>query len=225
VRVTIHRHNVDDLEEIARLLIEELGLPGFSTNSAGEMGLCRRNRDDVSLTVAERSRAMETLVRLNGRHGGRISAAAGPQAEARMWSEMLEARRDGKRIAGRGTLSACGCTSSKIAVRADGVIVPCCMLSQIALGRINRDDLQKIWLEHPAMQQMRSRRTIALTAFEFCRGCEFIDLCTGNCPGLAYTLTGQVDHPSPDACLRRFLEAGGRVPGRALPDRSPHTSP
>jgi SynChlorMet cassette radical SAM/SPASM protein ScmE len=33
VRVTIHRHNVYDLEAIAHLLLEDLGLGGFSTNS------------------------------------------------------------------------------------------------------------------------------------------------------------------------------------------------
>ncbi len=32
VRLTIHRHNVRDLEEAARLLLEEVGLPSFSTN-------------------------------------------------------------------------------------------------------------------------------------------------------------------------------------------------
>ena len=54
-----------------------------------------------------------------------------------------------------------------------------------------------------------------MTEFEFCAGCAYVPYCTGNCPGLAYTLTGQVDHPSPDACLRRFLEEGGRIPGPA----------
>jgi SynChlorMet cassette radical SAM/SPASM protein ScmE len=58
VRVTIHRQNVNDLEGIARLLLEEIGLPGFSTNSASFMGLCRRNAEQVQLTVAEHSLAM-----------------------------------------------------------------------------------------------------------------------------------------------------------------------
>jgi hypothetical protein len=35
---------------------------------------------------------------------------------------------------------------------------------------------------------------------------------------LAHNLTGQVDHPSPDACLRRYLEDGGKLP-RVTPDR------
>ena len=49
VRVTIHRHNVDDLEATARFLLEELGLPGFGTNSAGYLGACRGNAGDILL--------------------------------------------------------------------------------------------------------------------------------------------------------------------------------
>ena len=65
IRVTIHRENVRDLEGVARLLLDDIGLPSFSTNSAGYMGLCRQNAEQVQLTVEERSLAMETLLRLN----------------------------------------------------------------------------------------------------------------------------------------------------------------
>ncbi len=64
VRVTIHKQNVKDLEEIAKLLLEDLGLSGFSTNAASYMGLCRYNKDEVQLTVEERSSAMEILLKL-----------------------------------------------------------------------------------------------------------------------------------------------------------------
>jgi SynChlorMet cassette radical SAM/SPASM protein ScmE len=106
VRVTIHRQNVMDLEDIARLLLEELGLPGFSTNSAGYMGACRQNTDQVQLTVGERTQAMEMLLKLNEKYKGRISASAGPLAEGRDWLIMEKARREGRaRIPGRGCLS------------------------------------------------------------------------------------------------------------------------
>ena len=52
VRVTIHRHNVHDLEATARFLLEELGLPSFGTNAAGYLGACRRNAGQVLLDVA-----------------------------------------------------------------------------------------------------------------------------------------------------------------------------
>jgi SynChlorMet cassette radical SAM/SPASM protein ScmE len=213
VRVTIHRHNVHDLEAIARFLLDELGLPGFGTNSAGYLGTCRMNADDVMLTVAGRQLAMTTLLRLAEKYPDRISASAGPLSEGRGWPRMEKARTQGApAFPNGGRLTACGCPSNKISVRADGVIVPCTMLGHVALGRINHDSLAEIWRNSPALNRLRNRQTIPLAGFEFCAGCSYMPYCTGNCPGLAYATTGQVDHPSPDACLRRFLGEGGTIP-------------
>ena len=216
VRVTIHRRNVRDLEGEARLLLDEIGLPGFSTNAASYMGLCRQNAELVQLTVEERSLAMETLLELSRRYDGRINAAAGPLAEGRTWLEMEAARCEGREpMPGRGFLTGCGGPLSKLAVRADGVIVPCGQMPHIELGRINRDDLRQVWQDHPELKRLRERREIPLSDFSFCEGCPYIPYCTGNCPALAYTLVGEENHPSPDACLRRFLEQGGRLPAES----------
>ena len=211
-RVTIHRHNLHDLDKIAHLLLDQLGLPSFGVNSAGYMGACRANADDLQLNLEERQEAMRTLLRLAATRGGRISSTAGPLADARMWRRMEEARaRDEPGFHDAGRLTACGCPSTTLSVRADGSIVPCIMLPHITLGRINRDALAGVWRHSPTLNRFRARRAIPLTAFAFCAGCPYVPYCTGNCPGLAYTLAGQVDHPSPDACLRRFLEAGGAL--------------
>lgn len=213
VRVTIHRHNVPDLEAIAMLLLDEIGLSGFSTNAASYMGLCRQNVEQVGLSVEDRTLAMETLLKLNRKYDNCISAQAGPLADAVRWTEMELARQKGKkRISTGGFLTACGCGMNKIAVRADGAIVPCTMLSHMEIGQINKDDLKDIWQNHPEMKKIRQRRNIPLNDYEFCKGCEYINYCTGNCPGLAYTITGKVNHPSPDACLRQFFEDGGKLP-------------
>jgi SynChlorMet cassette radical SAM/SPASM protein ScmE len=213
VRVTINRHNVYDLDNIARLLLEDLDLAGFGINSAGYLGSCRLHADDILLTTEERLVAMETLLDLSKKYDGRISAMAGPLAEARTWCRMEKARSEGApAFPYGGRLTGCGCTSSKIAVRADGKIIPCCMLPHIELGRIIHDSLEEVWHHSPALNQLRRRYTIELTRFQFCSDCQYISYCTGNCPGAAYSLTGMVDHPSPDACLRHYLEGGGLLP-------------
>lgn len=217
VRVTIHRYNVSDLDHIAKLLLEDIGLNGFSTNVASYQGLCRENNEQIKLDAETQSLAMESLLGLAKKYNGRITANAGPLANARMWLEMEKARREGlESMSGRGCLSGCGGMMSKIAVRADGVLVPCSQLPHIELGRINKDDLMDIWQNHPEMNRMRNRRRIPLSEFEFCQGCDYINYCTGNCPALSYTLLGKEDHPSPDACLKRFLEDGGRLPDESL---------
>jgi SynChlorMet cassette radical SAM/SPASM protein ScmE len=212
VRVTIHRRNVDDLENIARLLLDELGLPFFGTNAAGYLGACRLNADEVLLTTAERQRAMETLLRLRAGYPGRIQADAGPLAEAVLWRRMEEARRRASpAFPGGGRLTGCGCPAAKLAVRSDGAYIPCIMLAHVVLGRINRDRLQDVWRESPELESLRGRRAIPLDTFEFCAGCDYRPYCTGNCPGLAFALAGEINHPSPDACLRRYLAGGGSL--------------
>ena len=213
VRVTIHKHNVRDLENVAKLLLEEVGLPGFSTNAASYMGLCRQNAEQVQLTAEERSLAMEALLKLEKKYNGRIGATAGPLAEGKDWLEMEKAcQQKSETISGRGHLSGCNGPMSQFAVRADGVMTPCIQMSHIELGRINKDDLQEVWQENSELKRLRERHNIPLSDFEFCQGCEYLGYCTGNCPALAYTIIGKEDHPSPDACLKRFLEAGGRLP-------------
>ncbi len=204
-RVTIHRHNVHELESIAQLLLDEVGLSSFGTNAAGYLGSCRGNSQHVMLTSEERRLSMETLLRLDEEYPGRITGDAGPLAEARMWLEMEKAMSAGLPSAnGGGCLSGCACTFSQIAVRADGTIIPCWMLPHMELGRINQDPLAEVWQNSPKLQALRSRNGISLHDFEYCAGCEYIPYCTGNCPGLAYSLTGEVNHPSPDACFRLF---------------------
>jgi radical SAM protein with 4Fe4S-binding SPASM domain len=89
-------------------------------------------------------------------------------------------------------------------------------MGHIELGRINHDDLKEIWQNHPELKRLRERRSISLNDFEFCNGCEYINYCTGSCPALAYTIFGVENHPSPDACLRQFLNEGGRLPDESL---------
>jgi len=212
VRVTLHHHNVHDIENIACFLLDELGISSFGTNSAGYIGACRKNAGEVLLTNEDRQIAMHDLLNLSQKYPGRIAASAGPLYEAEYWRKMEAARlnRD-PAFPNCGHLTACGCPFSEISVRADGIIIPCSMLAHMVLGRINQDSLQDVWLNNPELNQLRRRRKIPLNELDFCRGCNYMQYCTGNCPGTAFNLTGDTNSPSPDACLRKFLAEGGNL--------------
>ncbi len=68
-RVTINRHNVGDLERIAELLLDDVGLRSFGTNDAIEMGSCR-HADSIRLPSELERDAMLTLARLDRRYPG-----------------------------------------------------------------------------------------------------------------------------------------------------------
>ena len=217
VRTTIHKQNVNDLGQMARLLLEEMGLPNFSTNSASYRGLCRSNAGQVQLDAAQRSAAMKELLRLDKIYPGRIKAAAGPLSQAKGWYAYEKARINGRgRTRRGGYLGDCGQAIECLSVRADGVIVPCILLSHIELGRINRDSLEEIWQGHPEMRKLRERGRIPLSNFEYCRGCVYINYCSAGCPSMSYDLTGDAYRPSSNACLKHFLEEGGKLPQEDL---------
>jgi len=203
VRVTVNRHNVDDLERVARLLLEEVGLPSFSTNEAYACGATDRTEGNIILTPAQREKAMQVLTRLADQYDNRISAAAGPLIMAREMKTMDEMLANGQHsLPGRGTLSACGGAFTKLAVLHDGTIVPCHVLSTLRLGTIGVDNIQEIWVNHPTMIALRQRRNIHLDTLETCQGCVYQGFCTGGCPGGALYANGDYNTRNPANCYR-----------------------
>jgi SynChlorMet cassette radical SAM/SPASM protein ScmE len=203
VRVTVNCYNVDDLENTARLLLEEIGLPGFSTNDAYACGATNRAEQGIMLSPTQRQKAMQMLTQLVARYDGRISAQAGPLALAREFERIETALAAGQTgFPGRGTLCGCGGVFSKIAILHDGTIVPCHNLSTLRLGSIGVDDLRQVWLEHPLLNAVRQRQEIPLNSLDTCRGCAYQGFCTGGCPGGAVFLVGELNARNPLDCYR-----------------------
>ncbi len=203
VRVTVNRYNVDELEDVARLLLDDIGLPGFSTNEAYPCGATNRAERGIMLSPTQRLKAMRMLTELAARYDGRISAQAGPLALAREFDSIEAALAIGDSgFPGRGTLCSCGGVFSKIAVLHDGTIVPCHNLSTLHLGSIGVDDLQQIWQHHPLMDVLRQRRESPLSSLDTCRDCPYQGFCAGGCPGGALFLTGELNARDPLSCYR-----------------------
>lgn len=216
VRCTIHRLNADHLENCAEFILEQLGLDEFSTNAAGYFGTCQNNAEDLMLTMEDRVKVMQTLDRLCSKYPGRITASAGPLANLISWRAMETARKQNlPRYSNTGALTGCGCHNIKLSVRSDGHFAVCDMLAGISLGRINTDALLDVWQNNPILSKFRNRHTTDLSTFEYCRDCEYVDYCTGNCPATTYSLTGQVHQPAPDSCYKLFLQQDGYLPTSA----------
>ncbi len=213
VRLTIHRHNVHDLDKAAQFILEDLGLNAFSVNSAGYLGSCKEQAESIQLTVEDRYLAMKSLDRIARKYPDRVIALAGPPAEVRMYRRMIRAAKEkAPAFSIGGRLTGCGCIFNKLSVQSDGNYVPCNMLPHLVLGNIREHTLRDIWLNAPVLKTMRRRSEIELSSLESCKNCPFIPYCTGNCPGLAHAITGDLNQPSPADCLRNYLKDGGKIP-------------
>jgi len=215
VRVTVNRFNVDDLGNIAGLLLDDIGIGSFGTNDAIPMGAGCDNQKTITLTQQQQVTAMRRLANLSDRYTGRISATAGPLAKWRSYREMEHARATGEKPTRwqMGYLTACGCMFGKLSVHHNGIITPCNILAEMELGRINRDSLTDIWKTHPLLQSMKDRRKIPMTEVPGCEDCEWAPYCNGSCPGLPYERTGSILQANLHDCYRRrrFLEKTGGI--------------
>ena len=213
VRVTVNRANVNDLPNVARLLLEDVGLSGFSTNEADQMGSARCYGDSIVLTPFERKQAMETLARLNKEYGGRIGAAAGPLAAATNFAEIEEACAQGKTgFPGRGTLCSCGGVFQKLAILHDGTIVPCNMLPKLTMGVFGYQSLAEAWRDSPAINAVRYRRQIPMLSLSSCKDCSYAGFCAGGCPASVMARFGRLNARDPVICYRIFKgEEGDNV--------------
>lgn len=214
VRLTVNRYNVDDLENAARLLLDDIGLPRFSTNDAVSLGMGCTQHDSIMLTPQQRLTAMKTLVRLEKTYPGRIRASAGSLAQWHIFSAMELARATGK-MAQRwkmGFLSACGCMFVKLAVHHDGMIAPCNMLAEASLGVICTTPISTVWQTHPLLKEMHERKKVSMSEVAGCEGCAWAQYCNGGCPSVEYTRTGNLYIANPVDCYRLFIEETGGLP-------------
>jgi SynChlorMet cassette radical SAM/SPASM protein ScmE len=206
VRCTLNAHNVEDLPAIAELLLEDVGLLGFSTNEAEQMGTARCHGESIVLSPEQRARAMDVLTEMNERYGGRIAASAGPLAVARQYAEIDEAVARGETgFPGRGALCSCGGAFSKMAVLHDGTMAPCNMLPQLTMGTVGTHSLQEAWLHHPSINVLRQRRTIPLDTLPECDGCQYTGFCAGGCPAAVMARTGRLNAADTELCYRSHM--------------------
>jgi SynChlorMet cassette radical SAM/SPASM protein ScmE len=211
VRVTINRFNVDDMENTAKLLLEDIGLNSFGVNDAIPMGAGCDNQGNITLLPDQQLKAIKIMHELDLKYEGRINATAGPLAKWRSYGEMEHAKATGEKSKRRqmGYLTACGCMYSKLSVHHDGIISPCNMLPGLEMGRINRDSIKTIWKNHKTLKDLKERRQIPMKEVPGCENCEWAEFCNGSCPGLPYTQTGDFNRANPHDCYKKFLDKAG----------------
>jgi SynChlorMet cassette radical SAM/SPASM protein ScmE len=205
-RVTINRHNYRDLENIAKLLLEDVALPSFSTNEAFPCGATNRYEPDFTLTPEQRIEVLNILNLLVNRYPNRINSTAGPLSLLQQDKKIKNALAEGfTALPGCGYLSACNGVFYSLAILHDGTITPCHILSDLVLGNIITDDIIDIWQNHPTLQSLRNRKTISLDEIEPCKNCAYKGFCTGGCPGGALFFNKNTDTRNPMDCFRILM--------------------
>jgi SynChlorMet cassette radical SAM/SPASM protein ScmE len=205
-RVTINQHNVDDLEDIASLLLQDVGLLNFSTNETSPMGSAKCTGENLILTRDQRRRAMETLARLNIQYGDCIGALSGPLVMAKRQADIKARMERGETESPKeGKLTSCGTVFSKMSILHDGTIVPCCLLPKLTMGVAGKNSLQDVWLHHPSINIVRQRGEIPVRMLPTCKNCQYAGFCSGGCPAMVMSQTGRLNARDPMDCYRIYV--------------------
>jgi SynChlorMet cassette radical SAM/SPASM protein ScmE len=209
-RVTINRFNIENLEDLAALLLDDIGLDSFSTGQAAPIGAGCGSGTRITIDPPLVLRAARILERLVRKYPGRITSQAGPLVSLRSFRKMEQVR-NGSEASGTGVgrLTACGCFRESLGILHDGSVVPCHMLYSLKLGTIGTDDIGTIWRSHPVLSRLRSRTDVSMHGLAECRGCRWTEACNGGCPALPVQNGGNFFSPDSAGCFRTFLETLG----------------
>lgn len=208
VRVTVNKMNVHDLGATLTLLHDDLGLKRFDVNEAFPRGAGQCNHSTLEMTPEERRLSFRVMQKFDREHPGVASGGqAGPLIMANFIEKVKQARRTGESTFPHktGFLAGCNIMWQKLSVLHDGTYVPCHQLPHMNLGKVGVDSLLEVWQHSPKLQKFRERAEIPLESISHCQGCDYQQFCTGGCPGLAYSLTGDVDTINPRDCYRAYV--------------------
>ena len=216
VRVTLTKNNFYKIKEIAQFILKELKIDTMTTNEASYFGKCQANFSQFHFTGSERSQMMQDLIDLEREFSGRITATAGPHADAHklMKIAQVESGKVGYKeyFEGCRVLSGCGCFTKSLSLCSDGKITLCQMLPSVVLGNILEDDILKVWNCNSTLEQMRKRHRISLDEFSECKVCCFQKYCTGDCLAVGYNETKCLERPSRVNCLKELMKLGVKTP-------------
>jgi SynChlorMet cassette radical SAM/SPASM protein ScmE len=208
VRVTVSKLNLHDLKAILYKLHDDLGLNQLGVNEAYPMGAGHCNHNALEMTREERRESFRIMQEFEREHPGVArGSSAGPLIMAELIEKVNLARetREFSAPYRTGCLTGCNVMWQNLAVLHDGTYVPCHQLPHMALGKIGQDALRDVWLNAPEMAMLRQRHSMSLETDPRCAGCRYQQYCTGGCPGVAYSLTGEVNRANPRECYRAYV--------------------
>lgn len=92
----------------------------------------------------------------------------------------------------------CNAGRSSLAIEPTGDVLACVMLPNMILGNVRERPLSAIWLDNPAVAELRA---LTLASYEHCRGCEFISVCS-HCPASSLNESGSLTGHSESVCRK-----------------------
>lgn len=195
ISTTTTAQNIGELPQIIDLAVS-LGCDAFKAIPFIPAGRGRRTVQDLLLSRRGSMQLSRILAEKEQELRGRLSIST-----ETTFTFLLSPQDCGEGMSGPMT---CSAGYDELSVGADGTAYPCPFLHDFPLGNLLESPMEKIWLESPLLNEMRTRDKESMTGP--CRTCRFAPLhCRGGCRAAAY-LTGEGLNGSDPLCFKDFVE-------------------
>ena len=217
-RATIGQHNLGYLANTAEIAAAA-GAVRLGAYPLAIQGLCDKPPEPFELDIPGFVDAVKEYFELCANPVG-IEVRSGIATLYRRWQSSVRrtAQRD-RCHQHDGHLAACNSVFRKMAVRADGMMIPCQALSNVELGRINSTPLKDAWARAEALTSLRRRRDIPLDRFERCAACEYMRYCIGGCAANSATDDRDPGSRAAAICAQDIIELMGKSAGEEFLNR------
>ncbi|PWR71745.1 radical SAM/SPASM domain-containing protein [Methanospirillum stamsii] len=207
VRVTVNRYNIHDLSNVARFLLDDIGVNFISIMETAVIGSARRNEQDIALSFDELANVILIARELEIKYKERIKFNGNIKKFLRITDNSNgKESKDNSSNFKPGYHSCCGAGFSHLTVLNDGTMVPCDRLSYMIIGVIGKHPIKDIWLKSPSLNSIRILTYFPLSLLPDCDGCKYMQYCDGGCPGILSENEGRIFGVDSFSCFKNFKQ-------------------
>ena len=102
-------------------------------------------------------------------------------------------------------ISSCDIGFSFLHIESNGDVYPCSIMTKPVLGNIRKENLKSIWLDSPALQQIRNLKKMRLTDVLCDKdNCKYALNCSPGCRAISQRLYNSLYDTDPYWCLQTY---------------------
>jgi len=182
VTTTVNKLNLDDLENIVKLLIST-GIKNVKFIPTILNGRAIVNMQDKVLNGNFAKKMLRVRMRLSKKYKNQISITSDSPLEAII-------KKDGSDLEHCGP---CLIGTVFLGIKSNGDIFSCPMLDNVIIGNIRTNDIQSLWNNSKILKKVRDLKLLK----DKCHSCKIVKYCGGGCRAMALIKYGDILMPVP----------------------------
>lgn len=195
INTVIHRHNLNELEEMYELL-KKLGIRVWRMTVAKEVGRYVNNKNSFSVSEDEFAEVVEKLLKQFIRDVEQVKDGIIVPLDLRIANIFKTEMLVKPLISYSMNDSSCDYQKQRMTIKPNGDVVPCGLLIDEVFGNIEKGNIKGIFQN----KKLKLIKNIFIKNIEGCNNCKFAYVCGGGCRVNSLATYGDLFHRDDNAC-------------------------